>query len=115
MMEERGNPSAFAGERGEGPVTRAHQLAPRYDLRLYVAGMTGRSLQAIANIRAVCEAHLEGRYDLRVVDVYQVRGVDRDQVVALPTLVKRTPEPLRRLVGDMSDHARVLAGLDLRT
>jgi circadian clock protein KaiB len=87
----------------------------RYVLRLYVTGMTARSARAINNIRAICEEHLRGRYDLEVVDVYQQPVLARgEQIVAAPTLVKQLPLPLRRIIGDMSDKDRVLLGLDLR-
>jgi circadian clock protein KaiB len=87
----------------------------RYVLRLYVIGMTPRSLQAVANLRAICEEHLAGRYDLEVIDIREHPGLLRDdQVFAAPTLVKRLPLPLRRIVGDLADLDRVLVGLDLR-
>lgn len=86
----------------------------RFVLRLYVTGTTARSMRAIANLRRLCEQHLAGRYDLKVVDVYQQPELAaREQLVAAPTLVKEAPLPLRRLVGDLSDQERVLAGLDL--
>jgi len=87
----------------------------QYVLRLYVTGMTTRSTQAIANIKAICEEHLEGRYDLEVIDIYQHPQLAADeQIIAAPTLVKQLPEPLRRFIGDLSDRERVLLGLDLR-
>jgi len=85
-----------------------------YVLRLYVTGSTARSMRAVENVRWLCEEHLAGDYDLEVVDLYQQPELAaREQLVAAPTLVKRLPLPLRRLVGDMSNHERVLAGLDL--
>jgi circadian clock protein KaiB len=85
-----------------------------YVLRLYIAGTTLRSMRAVEHVRGLCEAHLAGHYDLKVVDVYQQPELAvREQLFAAPTLVKRLPLPLRRLVGDMSNHERVLAGLDL--
>ena len=88
---------------------------PRYVLRLYVAGSTGRSLRAIDNLRKICDEHLGGRYDLEVIDIYRQLPLARgEQIVAVPTLIKKLPEPLRRLIGDMSDKERVLMGLDLR-
>lgn len=90
------------------------QTDERYILRLYVAGMTSRSARAVENVRAFCEKHLEGRYDLQVIDVYQQPALARsEQLVAAPTLIKKLPLPLRRLIGDMSDEGRVLVGLDL--
>ena len=89
--------------------------APRHVLRLYVTGVTGKSVRAIQNVRRICEEHLEGQYDLEVVDLYKNLPLARgDQIIAAPTLIKRLPLPLRRLIGDMSDEARVLVGLDIR-
>jgi circadian clock protein KaiB len=86
----------------------------RYILRLYVAGMTSRSARAVENVRAFCEKHLEGRYDLQVIDVYQQPGLAKsEQLIAAPTLIKKLPLPLRRLIGDMSNEERFLVGLDL--
>ena len=88
--------------------------AERYLLRLYVTGTTPRSAKAIRNIRAVCEEKLHGRYDLEVIDIYQKPElVGPAQIVVAPTLVKRLPLPVRRLIGDLSNTERVLAGLDL--
>ena len=87
----------------------------RYVLRLYVTGMTPRSTQAFAAIKAICEKHMQGRYDLEVIDIYQHPQLAIDeQIIAVPTLVKKLPAPLRRLVGDLSNEDRVLLGLDLR-
>lgn len=90
-------------------------LAERYVLRLYVTGMTPRSTEAIAMIKSICEQHLEGRYDLEVIDIYQHPQLAKDeQIIAVPTLVKKLPSPLRRFIGNLSDKERVLLGLDLR-
>ena len=87
----------------------------KYVLRLYVTGVTGKSLRAIENVRRICDEHLKGRYELEVIDLYKNLPLARgDQIVAAPTLIKRLPPPLRRLIGDMSDEARVLVGLDVR-
>ena len=86
----------------------------KYVLRLYVTGLTPRSTRAIKSVRAVCEQHLQGHYDLEIIDVYQTPArIMQDQVFAIPTLVKCAPEPMRLLVGDMSDRERLLAGLGL--
>jgi circadian clock protein KaiB len=86
-----------------------------YVLRLYVAGLTARSRTAISNITSICEEHLQGRYDLEVIDVFQRPILAREeQIIATPTLVKRLPSPLRRLIGDLSEKQKVLIGLDLR-
>jgi circadian clock protein KaiB len=86
----------------------------RYVLRLYVTGTTPASLRAIEAVRSICEQHLEGRYDLEIIDIYQLKALARDhQIVATPTLIRVQPEPLRRFVGDLSKVDRVLFGLDL--
>ena len=86
----------------------------KYVLRLYVTGLTPRSTRAITSVRDVCERHLQGRYDLEIVDVYQQPGrVSRDQIFAIPTLVKCEPAPQRFVIGDMTDRQRLLHGLGL--
>jgi len=86
-----------------------------YVLRLFVAGATTRSAQALEAVKDLCEQYLPGRYTLEVIDVYQQPIIAKEgQIVATPTLVKEFPEPLRRLVGSMSDRDRVLVGLDIR-
>jgi circadian clock protein KaiB len=86
----------------------------RYVLKLYVTGNTARSTQAVENLRAICDEYLEGRFDLEVIDIYQQPSLlAGEQIVAAPTLVKKLPLPMRRLVGDMSHRRRVLVGLDL--
>jgi circadian clock protein KaiB len=88
----------------------------RYLLRLYVAGMTSRSRTAVENVRRVCETHLQGRYDLDVIDIYQQPTLAMgEQIIAAPTLIKKLPAPLRRVIGDMSNIERLLVGLDLRS
>ena len=87
---------------------------PMYILRLYVAGATARSARTILTIKTTCEEHLADQYDLRVIDIYQQPYLAREeQIVAVPLLVKQEPEPVRRFIGDLSDDARLLAGLDL--
>ena len=87
----------------------------KYLLRLYVSRSTLKSKLAVENIQRVCEQHLKGRYDLEVIDIHDQASLARDeQIVAVPTLIKRLPLPLQRLVGDMSDLDKVLVGLDLR-
>lgn len=85
-----------------------------YILNLYVSGMTPRSTEAINNLRTICEQHLSGRYELQIIDIYKhPEQAGQEQVIATPTLVKRLPAPIRRLVGTLSDEERVLVGLDL--
>ena len=87
----------------------------RYILRLYVAGLMPKSTLAIANIKKICEENLQGQYELEVIDLYQRSQLAQgDQIIAVPTLIKKLPPPLRRIIGDMSDTERVLVGLDLR-
>jgi circadian clock protein KaiB len=97
-------------------MTDEPDLSPNghYKLRLFVTGSTPRSARAIANMRKICEENLSGQYDLEVVDVYANPDATRElQVIATPTLVKILPEPLRRIIGDLSDKEKVLAGLNL--
>ncbi|HEX6212658.1 MAG TPA: circadian clock KaiB family protein [Methylomirabilota bacterium] len=85
-----------------------------YQLRLYVAGQTERSLMAIANLRRICEEHLAGRYTIEVIDLKEQPYLARhDNILAIPTLVRRLPEPLRRIVGDLSNVERTLVGLEV--
>ena len=92
--------------------------AARYVLRLYITGSSPRAIRAIraiANIRAICEEHLQGRYDLEIVDISQHPTLaEGEQIIAAPTLIKSLPLPLRRFIGDMSETDRILVGLDLR-
>jgi circadian clock protein KaiB len=84
-------------------------------LRLYISDSTAKSERAVVNLKRVCEEHLNGRYHLEVIDIHKQANLARDeQIVAVPTLIKQLPLPLRRLVGDMSDLNKVLFGLDLR-
>ncbi len=85
-------------------------------LRLYVAGQTPRSLTAFSNLKAICETHLEGRYRIEVVDLLEHPQLSKgDQILAIPTLVRKLPHPMRKIIGDLSDTESVLVGLDLRT
>jgi circadian clock protein KaiB len=87
----------------------------RYLLRLYVTGMTPKSTRAVENARQICETHLRGRYDLEVIDIYQQpRLAEGEQIVAAPTLIRKLPLPLRRVIGDLSNTERVLLGLDIK-
>jgi circadian clock protein KaiB len=87
-----------------------------WDLRLYVTGQSPKSMRAIANLRLTCEAHLAGRYRIEVVDLLEnPRLAAEDQILAVPTVVRKLPEPIRRIVGDLSNADRVLVGLQLRS
>ncbi|WP_231756419.1 circadian clock KaiB family protein [Lignipirellula cremea] len=88
---------------------------PLWELRLYVAGQTAKSLTALANLKKVCEEHLAGKYTIEVVDLLENPQLARgDQIVAIPTLVRKLPEPIRKIIGDLSNTERVLIGLQLR-
>ncbi|MFP4350296.1 MAG: circadian clock protein KaiB [Thermodesulfobacteriota bacterium] len=85
-----------------------------YNLRLYVAGQTPKSLQAFANLKQICEEHLQGRYQIEVIDLVENPQLAKgDQILAIPTLVRKLPQPLRKIIGDLSNTERVLVGLDL--
>lgn len=102
--------------RKAGPVVKTIRRDDRdyYQLRLYVAGQTRKSLQAIANLKQICEAHLADRYSIEVVDLIQHPHLARgDQILAIPTLVRKLPQPIRKIIGDLSHVERVLVGLDV--
>lgn len=101
------------------PVQRPASDAPRprakfWQLRLYVTGQTDKSLLAFSNLRKICETHLKGRYRIEVVDLLKRPQLARgDQILAIPTVVRKLPQPVRTIIGNLSDTARVLVGLDL--
>ncbi len=87
----------------------------KYVLRLYVTGMTSKSTRTIANVQKLCEKHLTGRYELDVIDIYQqLKLAQTEEIIATPTLIKKLPLPLRKLIGDMSDTERFLVGIGLK-
>jgi circadian clock protein KaiB len=95
------------------PATGAADAA--WELRLYVAGQTTKSLTAFANLKAICEEHMAGKYKIEVIDLLENPQLARgDQILAIPTLVRQLPEPVRKIIGDLSNTERVLVGLDLR-
>jgi circadian clock protein KaiB len=107
--ENRSNPSA--GEECQNQ-NDSNKL---YELRLYVAGQTPRSMEAFSNLKKLCEEHLKGRYSIEVVDLLEnPRLAKGDQILAIPTLVRRLPEPVRKIIGTLADTEKVLVGLDLR-
>jgi circadian clock protein KaiB len=98
-----------AGKNGKEPAKK------KFLLRLYVTGTTPRSVKSIENLKRFCETHLKDDYEIEVIDIYQQPALaSENQIIAAPTLIKKLPLPLRRLVGDLSDQDRVLAGLDLK-
>ena len=87
----------------------------KYELRLYVAGKTTKSITALRNLQSYCEEHLEGQYTIEVIDLLQnPQLAEGDQILAVPTLVKKVPEPVRKIIGDLSNKEKVLVGLDIR-
>jgi circadian clock protein KaiB len=110
MKSTKGKTSAEEFEKAAAIRNRA-----KYVLRLYVTGMTPKSTQAIANVEKLCKEHLAGRYELKVIDIYQQpKLIQGEQIIATPTLIKKLPLPLRKLIGDMSDTERFLVGIDLK-
>ncbi|HUF19219.1 MAG TPA: circadian clock KaiB family protein [Burkholderiales bacterium] len=110
------NTSPAARVRPKRKIAARKPAPARYILKLYVAGQSPKSVNAIANIKRICEENLKGRYELDVIDLYQQPQLAQgEQIIALPTLTRRLPAPLRRIIGDMSNTERVLVGLDIRT
>jgi circadian clock protein KaiB len=94
---------------------RSRRTKKNYELRLYVAGQTPKSLAAFANLKKICEEHLNGQYHIEVIDLLkQPQLASGDQILAIPTLVRKLPEPIKKIIGDLSDTERVLVGLDVR-
>ena len=99
----------------EGAMAMSSPAGPTYELRLYIAGQTPKSVLALTNLKQICEEHLQGRYQIEIIDLLknpQLAG--GDQILAVPTLVRRLPEPIKKIIGDLSNTERVLVGLDLR-
>lgn len=87
-----------------------------YELRLYVAGKTSKSVVAFENLKKICEEHLKGKYSIEVIDLLvKPQLAEGDQIFAIPTLVKKVPEPVRKIIGDLSNEEKVLVGLDIRS
>ena len=100
----------------KAPSMKAAAKSKRYLLCLYITGSTPRSQQALSNIKRICDDHLRDAYELKVIDIYQSPQLAKDeQILATPTLIKKLPAPLRRLIGDFSNEERVLLGLDVKT
>jgi circadian clock protein KaiB len=103
---------------GDGLRSRAPRegALSKYVLRLYVTGKTARAEQAIENLRKICDEELEGRYDVEIIDVLESPELaEEEKILATPTLIKRLPPPLRRVIGDLSQKEKVLLGLEVRT
>lgn len=96
-------------------MTEPERLEKAWELRLYVAGQTPKSIKAFANLKKICEEHLKGRYRIEIIDLLENPTLARgDQILAIPTLVRKLPPPIRKIIGDLSDTERVLVGLDIR-
>jgi circadian clock protein KaiB len=114
MAKEQVKDSVANAEKAE-MAEKAAARTQAYVLRLYVAGIDPQSTAAIKSITAICEEHLQGRYDLEIIDIYQQPALAKaEQIIAVPTLIRKLPKPLRRFTGDLADTERILVGLDLR-
>ena len=99
----------------KAPATSATATVPAYQLRLYVAGQTSKSLAAFNNLKRICETHLAGQYRIELIDLLKTPQLAAgDQILAVPTLVRRLPEPIKKIIGDLSNVERVLVGLDVQ-
>ena len=97
------------------PRARSERTLKSYELRLYVAGQTPKSLAAFANLKKICEEHLAGEYHIEIIDLLkEPQLASGDQILAIPTLVRKLPQPIRKIIGDLSNTERVLVGLNLR-
>ncbi len=109
-MADANPPKTRKGGKDAGSSTR-----PEWQLKLYVAGTTARSAAALENLKRLCETHLAGRYSIEVIDLLvNPKLAAGDQILAVPTLVRKFPEPLRKIIGDLSNEERVLVGLDVK-
>ena len=118
MSTSRSAAKTKAAEAAEAAEKALHEEQPdvaEWQLRLYIAGQTAKSVAAFENLKRVCETHLAGRYSIEVVDLLvSPRLAAGDQILAVPTLVRKFPEPIRKIIGDLSNEERVLVGLDVR-
>ena len=102
-------------QRKQGPSVNGKRKRPVWELRLYVAGMTPAAVRALDNLESLCEEHLHGLYKIQVIDLIEKPTLaSGDQIIAVPTLVRRLPTPVKKIIGDLSNTDRVLVGLDLR-
>ncbi|HTT04646.1 MAG TPA: circadian clock KaiB family protein [Steroidobacteraceae bacterium] len=110
MSRSAGNPRSRKAR-----SAAAEELSAAWNLRLYVAGRTAKSVAALQNLTRLCEEHLKGKYRLEIIDLLEQPQLAKgDQILAIPTLVRRLPQPIKKIIGDLSDTERVLVGLDLR-
>jgi len=105
-----------AASPGKGKRAKADSTEEVWNLRLYVAGQTQKSITAFANLKKICEEHLSGKYRIEVIDLLTNPQLAKgDQIIAIPTLVRKLPEPLKKIIGDLANTERVLVGLDIRS
>jgi circadian clock protein KaiB len=101
---------------GKGKKAKNGSIEEIWNLRLYVAGQTPKSIKAFANLKKICEEHLAGKYRIEVIDLLKNPQLAKgDQIIAIPTLVRKLPEPLKKIIGDLANTERVLVGLDIRS
>ncbi len=111
---ESSTPPAAAPKSGDGPEKETTDTV-QWDLKLYVAGQTTKSLTAFTNLKKLCEEHIPGKFRIEVIDhLEHLQLAAGDQILAIPTLIRKLPEPIRKIIGDLSNTERVLVGLDLR-
>lgn len=114
-MKEPATKNSGRKTSGNGRPPQASQESNRWNLRLYVAGQTPRSLSAFKNLKDICEEYLKGQYHIEVIDLMENPTLARgDQILAVPTLVRKLPQPIRKIIGDLSNTERVLVGLDIQ-
>jgi len=114
-MRSRKNKQAIAVQSPEERIAAPPSAGPIWQLRLYIAGQTPKSVLSFTNLKRICEEHLSGRYEIETVDLrLDPQLAQGDQILAVPTLVRRLPEPIKKIIGDLSNTERVLVGLDLR-
>ena len=119
MATSKQSPASKAAKKGSARENNSRKTrpfkSPLWELRLYVAGMTPTSIRAFENLKRLCEEHMHGAYKIQVVDLLERPMLARgDQIIAVPTLVRRLPTPVKKIIGDLSNTERVLVGLDLR-
>jgi len=111
----RGKPEGDASAAGRSGKAAKPKPPKEWQLRLYVAGQTPKSLEAFANLKRICETHLKGKYSIEIVDLLKNPQLAKgDQIVAVPTLVRKLPEPIKKIIGDLANEERVLVGLQVR-
>jgi circadian clock protein KaiB len=104
-----------AASSGNGKTAKIDPAEEIWNLRLYVAGQTPKSITAFANLKKICNKHLAGKYRIEVIDLIKTPQLAKgDQIIAIPTLVRKLPEPIKKIIGDLADTERVLVGLDIR-